>query len=195
MLDDILKKVKANSLFHKILIVALFITITHSLILGLIHYFSFKDRLLNEAKKNLEIIAINTSSQIYEKTIRSLSYSQIKNLNDSEILDLNYQTLKNQLYFTQSKAVDLLEFDGTVYLLDSKGELILSGQPNPKIDPNYFQNNQVSNREDSEIATTQKISATGYFSYKKKGQEYIAAYSRINTFDWTIVIDGKKIKF
>jgi len=208
-----------RGLYAKLVVISLVLIITVILTLGLFSYLNFKETLLDMAKRDLMLMSRQTTSEIAWHISQSLVGENLEKLNSKDIFSRNMENIKRIIWNARWQGLESISFAGNVYLLDSEGKMLFNNQDldkdidtenNYKLSTYEFRDNygyekffkEISNNnEDRQLKNDYyrlsnldsiKIKSNGYVTYIRNGEEYIAAYSKLDLLNWVLIVDGKQ---
>ena len=205
---------KLDSIFNKLVISFILITVFLSIILTCFFYLRFKGTLLAMAKNDLKLMSRQTSSEIFWEINRALDGKDVSKLSTIEVLLMTQEEIAREIWNARWQGIESISFEGNVYLLDKEGQMIynnydldsdsrLNEDKNIEF-ANFFKEDyseadffQKIKKDKSDHKGTggnglARISASGYVNYTRKGKEYIGAYSKLSSLDWILIVDGQK---
>ncbi len=193
---------KFNSIFLKLVVMFLLITVIVTVFLSIVSYSNYRNQLLEVAQNHLMIISRQTNSRMYDNVQNQLQTMDLSGFDRDMIFLAAYDEVYDEFRIAEREIIDQLDFEGSIYMLDKTGEVMLEtyqreGKDDYK-EEDFFQiiaeDDEVmdAHRTHGESEVLARISASGFVSYEKNGDEYIAAYSKMSSMDWILIVEGLK---
>ncbi len=197
-----MNKFKFKTIFSKLVAAFLLLTILLTIFLGVVSYSNYREQLINVARNHLMIISRQTNARMYDIVEDQLRSMDVSDLSKDMIFLAVYEGVYDEFRIAEREIIDQLEFEGDIYMLDETGEVMLEnfqreGQEDYS-EEDFFQiiaeDDELidAHRSHTSGDVAARVSASGFVSYEKNGEEYIAAYSRMGTMDWILIVDGLK---
>ena len=203
-LRSAMKRFELNSIFNKLLLIFLAITILITVAVGMFSYQQFKDSLIDLSKKQLSIVSRQAGSSIYKLIQNNVDNENVGEMNNNIIVFKNLTAIEDQLTNSYRGIFKPLNFTGDMYLTSQEGEVL--AHTNEKLvnedfsKKGYFQEilqdeeGKTIVHEDEESGNSlAHVTLTGYKTYtKENGAEYIIAYSKVASLDWVMAVEAKR---
>ncbi|TDX48467.1 methyl-accepting chemotaxis protein [Orenia marismortui] len=195
------KHFKGNTIFNKLLSILLGITLIITILIGSFSYFNFKGSLLDTSKKQLMMIARSTASNMHRIVESSMRNKRADQINPSMILFMNMTDLTETLTNITREVFEPLNLKGNIFVLDKDGKVLMHSRSDNKVesysDNEFFKvisedkRNKITYDTEDQSKGLARVSTSDYVERSENGIEYTAAYAKIASLDWTVVVDAE----
>ncbi len=201
-----------SSIFAKLLVVFLGVTVALILALGISSYTFSSDFILDLSETQLAIVPRQIAVRTFDIVQDNLG-GDLAQADQSMMLMWSMSDLEQQFESTRQQVIMPLGFESRVYLVDNEDRIaIVTADGETELDPDdnladkeYYQEilaieedqfrSEVESDledEDEEIIDDEfarRISASGQVSFERDGQKRVAFFSRVHPMGWNIIVE------
>ena len=207
-----IKEVKIfSSIFAKLLIVFLGVTIIVTLALGISSYRFSSDFILDLSETQLAIIPRQAAVRVYDIVQDNLG-GDLAQADPGQMLMWSFTDLQQQLESTRLQVIGPLGFESRIYLVDRDDRIAILtadgdtqlGEDDNLAEEEYFQEikaieeDQFQSEVEDEVDEAEtveeddfarRISASGQVTFERNGENRVAFFSKAHPMGWYIIVE------